>query len=305
MARCLAVERDSMNGTELAHLYGVSKMTISKKAKSAVQNGVKAIDIETDRYSFVLLQGRYEFTKMQSVKLLEVDDFDEFPLAKKRDAQLKLDLIKAYMNRGDKSFEAFMSSLPRKYNTLQIKERQFFRLCKIVQNCPQGKSPLPLLIDRRGKAPKPKKFHDQMQDEVVRMYLAKPHRAVRRMYEYLQTLYDDVPSYEIIRKFVDNYKETHTFEVAFAQSPDKAKGKFKPAGGSMSEHVLGANMLWELDATPADVICSDGKRYIISGLIDVYSRRVVMSVESSSSSYAIGRLMRKGILKFGVPSEVK
>jgi len=137
------------------------------------------------------------------------------------------------------------------------------------------------------------------------MYLAKPHRAVRRMYEYLQTLYDEVPSYEIVRRFVDKYKQDNAFEVAFALSPDKCKGKFKPAGGSMSAHVLGANLLWELDATPADVICSDGKRYTLSGMIDVYSRRVIVTVEATASSFAIGRLMRKAILKFGVPSEVK
>jgi len=294
-----------MNGTELAHLHGLSKMSISKKAKKALENGLSVIDVGEDKYRFVLLNGKYDFSKVEAVKLFEVDDFESFPLAKRKEAQLKLDLVKAYNNRGAKSYEQFMSELPRKYNTLNIKRRGFFLLLKAVRECPKGKSPLPLLLDRRGKAPKAKKFHEQMQDEVVKMYLAKPHRAVRRMYEYLQTMYDDVPSYEIIRKFVDKYKETHAFEVAFAQSPDKAKGKFKPAGGSMSAHVLGANMLWELDATPADVICSDGKRYTISGMIDVYSRRVVMSVEASSSSYAIGRMMRKAILKFGVPSEVK
>lgn len=294
-----------MNGTELAHLYGLSKMAVSKKAKKALSSGVKQIEVGGDAYGFVLLDGKYDFTKVEKVTLLDVADFEAFPLAKREDAQLKLDLVKSYQNRGEKSFGAFMGKLPRKYSHLNIKERQFFRWLKAVENCPQGKSPLPLLLDRRGKAPKPKKFHTQMQEDVIKMYLAKPHRKVRRMYEYLQTLYEDVPSYEIIRKFIDRYKEENAFDVAFAKSPDKTKGKYKPAGGSMSAHVLAANLLWELDATPADVICSDGKRYTLSGMIDVFSRRVVITVELTSSSYTLARLMRKAILKFGVPSEVK
>ena len=294
-----------MNGTALAQKHGVSKMAVSKKVKVALSLNLNSIELNGEQYRFVLLQGRYTFTLVETVKLLDVADFESFSLEKRKDAQLKLDLVKAYLERGDLSFEQFMQKLPVKYQVLNVKPRQFFRWLKDVQTCEKGKSPLPLLLDRRGKAPKAKKFNKQMQDKVVEMYLAKPHRAVRRMYEYLQTLYDDVPSYEIVRKFVDKYKQTHEFEVAFAMSPDKAKGKFKPAGGSMSAHVLGSNMLWELDATPADVICSDGKRYTLSGMIDVYSRRVIVTVEASSSSYAIGRLMRKAILKFGVPNAVK
>ena len=294
-----------MNGTELAHLHGLSKMSISKKAKKALACGENVIEVGEDRYSFTLLGGKYMFQKVVPVKLLDVGDFESFGLKKRKEAQLKLDLVKAYRNRGAQSYETFMCNLPRKYSQLGIKRRAFFSLLKAVANTPKGKSPLPYIVDRRGKVAKEKKFSAQMQARVIDMYLEKPHRAVRRMYEYLQEMFEDVPSYETVRKFVDAYKREHTFRVAFAMSPNKAKGSFKPAGGSMSESVLGANLLWELDATPSDVICSDGKRYTLQGMIDVHSRRAVISVEATSSSYAVARLLRKGILKFGVPSEVK
>jgi transposase InsO family protein len=72
----------------------------------------------------------------------------------------------------------------------------------------------------------------------------------------------------------------------------------------MSEAAKYANMIWELDGTPADLLCADGKRYMILGAIDVYSRRVVYSVEEKSNSYAIARLLRKAILRLGVPEQV-
>lgn len=61
---------------------------------------------------------------------------------------------------------------------------------------------------------------------------------------------------------------------------------------------------WELDSTPADVILEDGKRYTVLCAIDIYSRRPVFWVDERSSSYAIARLMRKAILRLGVPENV-
>ena len=294
-----------MSGAELAHAYGVSRMAVSKKAKRAIEQGLGEIAMGEDRYSFVLDDGRYSFTRIESVKLLDIGDFDSFPIEKKRESQLKLDLVRAYQHRGTQSYEEFVANLPRKYSTLQISRRQFFRWMGWVEGCPKGKSPLPLLLDRRGRSSKKRKFGEQMQERVVQMMRAKPHRKVRRMYEYLKDIYDDVPSYEVVRRFVEKYKREHEFEISFSMSPERTKGRYKPAGGSMSAGVIAAHQVWELDATPADVICSDGKRYTINGMIDVYSRRVIMSVESSSSSYAVGRMMRKAILKFGVPQTVK
>jgi transposase InsO family protein len=76
------------------------------------------------------------------------------------------------------------------------------------------------------------------------------------------------------------------------------------AFGSLSEKATYPNHYWELDSTPADVICSDGKRYAIIGMIDIYSRRASFWVDERSSSYSIARLMRKAILKMGIPENV-
>jgi transposase InsO family protein len=77
-----------------------------------------------------------------------------------------------------------------------------------------------------------------------------------------------------------------------------------PAFGSRSEKAMFVNHYWELDGTPADVVCSDGKRWSIVGLIDIHTRRVALNLEETNTSYAVARNLRHGLLKLGVPENV-
>ena len=69
----------------------------------------------------------------------------------------------------------------------------------------------------------------------------------------------------------------------------------------MAEYL---NHVWEIDETPADVLCSDGKRYKVAGVIDVYSRRACFLLAATVNQFRVMALLRKAILKFGVPSEL-
>ena len=65
------------------------------------------------------------------------------------------------------------------------------------------------------------------------------------------------------------------------------------------------NALWEIDATTADVLLSDGQRHTILGIIDVWSRRVLLHVTRTSPSSAVCTALRRAILAWGVPSAVR
>lgn len=115
---------------------------------------------------------------------------------------------------------------------------------------------------------------------------------------------DMLPSYDVLNNYYKEWKKEKPLLYAFAQSPDGAKNKYMPAVGNMSEKAKHKNHYWELDSTPADIICEDGKRYAIMAAIDVFTRRVVFHVSESSSSFSISQLLRKAILKFGIPENV-
>ncbi len=300
-----------MNSIDLSEKHNVNKSTISKKTAKALEEGVPIIEVGGVKYRVSKHGGRYDYEPYVSKKP-EARQRDPaeirylaLPVEKRREAEKRLDLVRLYERRGDKSYSQFVASLPRRLRSLKFSKRQFERWLKAVRECPSNQTPLVYLADKRGVTTKDRAIHDEMAAAIERMIMEKPHRKAKRIYEYLCRQFDDVPSYETIRRWITKWKETHYLEYAFAKNPDKAKGQYKPAGGSMSEAVRYPNALWELDATPADVICSDGKRYTLSAAIDVYSRRVAIVIEESANYSTLAKLMRKAIKKFGVPEEVK
>jgi putative transposase len=94
----------------------------------------------------------------------------------------------------------------------------------------------------------------------------------------------------------------HTVEGAAAYKNKFGQGK----EGSLSEKVTGPNQLWMLDGTKTDVLLADGTRHWIIGLIDVYSRRVVLVLSKTNDANAVvNGLLAKGLLKLGVPTTLK
>jgi len=120
----------------------------------------------------------------------------------------------------------------------------------------------------------------------------------------LETFGELMPSYDVLNNYYKEWKVTNPLLYDFAQSPDDAKNKHKPAIGRADEKAKYRNHYWELDSTPADIICADGKRYSIMAALDIYSRRVVFHVSETSSAYSIAQLLRKAILTLGIPKNV-
>ncbi len=302
-----------MNGVELANVLCVTQSSISRKTAKATINNEKEIVIGGLRYAIRRIGGRwdYEEVTIEEAKIKRVDEGEEkswleFPLEKRVEAELRAELIKKYEARENgETMESFLGSLGGKYKEMNFSRRQFLRWVQLVRNTPPQKSPLLKLIDKRGVSEKKKGVNDEILKEIERMILEKPHRQTRAIYRYLQKEHKDIPSYETIRNYVKEWKKEKYLLFEFAKNPDKAVGKYRPAGGNMSEAISFCNELWELDATPADVICADGKRYTLSAALDVFSRRVVIVVEETSNYTTLAKVLRKGIKRFGVPVAVK
>lgn len=85
--------------------------------------------------------------------------------------------------------------------------------------------------------------------------------------------------------------------------PDGFRSKMK-VSGSYAHLAPHLNALWQIDASPVDAMCVDG-RHSIYVCIDYWSRRIVLFVSKTPRSEAVQLLMRKAILAWGVPDAVK
>jgi transposase InsO family protein len=128
-----------------------------------------------------------------------------------------------------------------------------------------------------------------------------------RAWSYLCTAYgsDNVPTQQTVRNFILRWKKDNAQAHTFMVSPDLWRNLYQPAFGDMAESATHVNAVWELDSSPADVMCSDGKRWTVIGGIDVYSRRVMVVLHQSSSAEGVARLLRKMSLAWGLASKVR
>ena len=107
-----------------------------------------------------------------------------------------------------------------------------------------------------------------------------------------------------IRRFVEGWKKANASALLSIANPDAWKNSQMVAHGSQSENVMRLNQKWELDSTPGDVMLLDGRHHIIGG-IDVFSRRFKILISKTSKSVAVGSLVRRALLDWGVPESVK
>lgn len=114
----------------------------------------------------------------------------------------------------------------------------------------------------------------------------------------------DLPHERTFARFMANWKQKHNQTWLKLTNPDKWKSSSRISGSNAYGHIVEVNRLWEIDASPADVLCTDG-RYSIYVLIDVFSRRMMALFTKTPRAAAALLLLRKAILAWGVPQELR
>lgn len=72
----------------------------------------------------------------------------------------------------------------------------------------------------------------------------------------------------------------------------------------MLRHITEPNQMWQIDASPVDALCIDG-RYSIYACIDIATRRMIFHISRTPRASAVALLIRKAIMAWGVPDLVK
>ena len=111
------------------------------------------------------------------------------------------------------------------------------------------------------------------------------------------------PPVRTVQHFLKRLKTEEAELLTRVTNPDKWNSKYRPTGTN-SAPVSRLNELWMIDASPADVLCVNG-RHSVYLCVDIFSRRLIVYVSKTPRAEAVALLMRRAILAWGVPERVK
>jgi putative transposase len=132
-----------------------------------------------------------------------------------------------------------------------------------------------------------------------------PHYSGRHIHEALTGHFPglDIPSIRAVERALKGWKSEHATELMALTNPDRFVSRMRVAG-SYAHTVSRLNELWQIDASPADVLTTDG-RHAIYVCIDVWSRRMLVTVTKTARSEAVQLLLRAALIAWGVPERIK
>ena len=113
-----------------------------------------------------------------------------------------------------------------------------------------------------------------------------------------------LPPLRTFQAALSQWKATHKVELTALTDPDGFKNKYKLSGSNALAHITAVNQLWMIDASPLDMMCVDG-RHNVYVAVDVASRRMMAYVTRTPRAEGVALLMRRALLAWGVPQEVK
>lgn len=113
----------------------------------------------------------------------------------------------------------------------------------------------------------------------------------------------ELPPIRTFQQALKNWRDSYRNEIESIRNPDGFKNRVRFAA-RVANPAMRLNEVWQIDASPADVLTTDG-RYTIYVCEDIYSRRLVATVTKTPRAAAVGQLIRKAILAWGVPDRIK
>ncbi len=114
----------------------------------------------------------------------------------------------------------------------------------------------------------------------------------------------EVPPVRTFQHALRALKATEKVLLTKLSDPDRYRSTMAPRGVNALAWVKTPNTLWQIDASPIDALCVDG-RWSIYICVDIATRRFVLYVSRTPRAEAVAMLIRKAILAWGVPEKIK
>ncbi len=112
-----------------------------------------------------------------------------------------------------------------------------------------------------------------------------------------------LPDVAQFQRVLKRWRTEHANELLLLTNPDAFKSRSRVSGSYLSQ-TTALNQLWQIDASPADVMCTDGRQTLYV-CVDVWSRRMIVLVSATPRAEAVGLLLKTAILEWGVPERIK
>lgn len=146
---------------------------------------------------------------------------------------------------------------------------------------------------------------DEFETFVVGMLYSYPHCSATHIEQSMRARFSGrrLPARRTLQRWVSEFRQQNDQVLLKVANPDRWRSKYLSAAGSAAQQVSTPNELWEMDASPTDVMLIDG-RHSVSGVIDVATRRMKLHVSRTSKSLSHCALMRRALLAWGVPTTV-
>lgn len=194
-----------------------------------------------------------------------------------------------------------------------LSKRSFWRWLSAARD---GHTEL-LAIDRgaarRGRGVLEEAVDGALRAHILALIAHQPHLSADHVRTIIRDQFGDhvphgqkmvpLPSIRAFQLVLKRLKEAHKAELLALHNPDAFKSRMR-ISGQRAHLVSRVNQLWEIDASPADVLCTNG-RHSIYVCVDVFSRRMITFVSPTPRAEAVGMLLRKALVAWGVPECIK
>jgi transposase InsO family protein len=183
------------------------------------------------------------------------------------------------------------------------------RTLQIWRSAVRSGAPSRLGVDRgaarRGKGRLATAEGGEVKRHILALVAHQPHLTADHVRECVAAKFPAFapPPVRTVRHFLADLKRTEGALLAKITNPDAFKSRFR-LSGVKSHPVSRLNELWQIDASPADALCVDG-RHSLYVCVDIFSRRLSVQVTRTPRAESVALLMRRAILAWGVPERVK
>jgi putative transposase len=113
-----------------------------------------------------------------------------------------------------------------------------------------------------------------------------------------------LPPVRTFQHFIAALKTENKVALLKLTDPDRYRSTMAPAGVGALQYIQRPNQLWQIDASPVDALCVDG-RHSVYVCIDIFTRRAVLLISRTPKAAAVAQLLRKAIIAWGVPEAIK
>lgn len=168
--------------------------------------------------------------------------------------------------------------------------------------------------NRRGKGVLERAYGGAVRTHMLALLVAQPMLSADHVRRLVRAEFGDMldvggkavelPPIRTFQHVLKGLKASHRVELTALTNPDQFRSHFAVAGSGSLRHIVRANQLWQIDASPADALCTDG-RHSVYVAVDIATRRLMVLVTRTPRASAVGLLIRRAILAWGVPEAIK